>query len=64
MSMSVDQFATSPWKEDLARSMGMVRCPTPASRVRQIDLMVTCRDGRPMKQLSVFRFTFVDQNCT
>lgn len=41
--MSVDQFVTSPWKEDLARSMGIVRCPTPASRVRQTDLMVTCQ---------------------
>lgn len=42
--ISVDQFFTSPWKEDLAKSMGMVQCPTPASRVKQIDLMFTYRE--------------------
>lgn len=50
MLMSVNQFVTCPWKEDLASSMGMVRCPTPASRVTQMDLMLTCRDhGQSVK---------------
>lgn len=50
MLMSVNQFVTCPWKEDLASSMGMVWCPTPASRVTQIDLMLTCRDdGQSVK---------------
>lgn len=60
MLMSVNQFVTCPWKQDLASSMGMVWCPTPASRVTQIDLMLTCRDdGQSVKPRRPFWYPLV-----
>lgn len=53
--IKVDQFFTSPWKDDLARSMGMVRCPTPASRVRQIDLIFICKDVDSEFNMFIYR---------